>query len=283
MNSSPSESSATRPNRSWLKDRATVAKLIAASLLLLLLAIVALPSYVSGNWPWAEPVSVQVIQQLRSLRETGLPISDWQVLSQATLLNDRSLPLRATNSALDVQLRPQNPAQAVVDIGSTAIVQIGGKRWSLQELVHPDEGQPPIGVYLLPQAGAKQVPEVEWVDVRGTEGWQQEGVRTLKFTATAGDRTAEVSARFFRAAAERTYAVVQWYAWPTGGHHNPIAWFWQDQFAQLRRQRQPWVAVYLKIPMRAQNELDSLQPLAESLAQDVQAALMADVFTPQSS
>jgi len=278
MSSSSSESKPVWP---WqrLKERSTAAKLLAAGLLLLLLAIVAAPSYLSGRWPWAELVPIANIQQIRSLRTTALSLPNWQTLPQAQLLNGAAVSLETTSSPPELSLRPLAPARAIANIADLRIVQIGGERWSYQELAHPEKDQPPIGIFLLPQVDNKKMPEVEWVDLRGTEGWRQEGLRALKFAVPVGDRPVSVTARFFRAAAERTFAVVQWYAWPTGGSRSPLAWFWHDQGAQLRRQRQPWVAVCLKIPMRAQDELDAMQPLAESLARDVQAALLADIFT----
>lgn len=284
-----SSSSKPKPAWSWqrLKERSTAAKLLAASLLLLLLATIAIPSYLSGRWSWAEPVPIANIQQIRSLRTTALALPNWQILPQAQLLNGAALSLAASASPPELSLRPSAPDRAIANIADLRVVPIGGERWSYQELAHLEDGQPPIGVFLLPQMDARKMPEVEWVNLRGAEGWQQEGLRSLQFAVPAGDnpsgtlreRPVSVKARFFRAAAERTFAVVQWYAWPTGGSRSPIAWFWHDQGAQLLRQRQPWVAVCLKIPMRAQDELDALQPLAESLARDVQAALLADIFT----
>ncbi len=280
MTSSPSQPNATGL---WqrLKERSTLAKVLAAGLLLGLTVWVALPSYFSGQWSWAQPLPIANIQQVRSLRQTALELPRWDNQPQAQLLSGGAVSLTTTLTP-STGLRPPQTALAIAEIQPMRVLPMGGNRWAHQELAHPEANQPPIGVYLLPQMDAINLPAVEWVDVRGTEGWQEQEVQSLTFTATVGDRQAPVTARFFRAAAARTYAVVQWYAWPTGGHASPLAWFWRDQWAQLRRQRQPWVAVYLKIPMRAQSELESMQPLAESLAQDVQAALMADIFTPTS-
>ncbi|NJO20617.1 MAG: cyanoexosortase B system-associated protein, partial [Spirulinaceae cyanobacterium RM2_2_10] len=245
-----------KPVKRWqqqLQERSTRAKLMVASLLLLLLALVALPSYLSGNWPWAAPVAIENIDQIRALRKNPLTLPDWQFLLQAELLNGAAMPLDASNAPA-TELRPQNPTLAIAEVNEVRDVRIGGQRWSYQELANPEAGEPPIGVYLLPQMDHDKLPEVEWVDVRGAESWREEAVHSLKFTATAGDRQTKVNARFFRAAAERSYAVVQWYAWPNGGSRSTVAWFWRDQLAQLLRHRQPWVAVYLKIPMRAQSE-----------------------------
>jgi cyanoexosortase B-associated protein len=53
------------------------------ALVLLLFAIAlmgAVPSYFSGQWPWSTPPKVETIDQVRAIRQEGLPLSDWQTL-----------------------------------------------------------------------------------------------------------------------------------------------------------------------------------------------------------
>ena len=87
--------------------------------------------------------------------------------------------------------------------------------------------------------------------------------------------SAKVEARFFRAWTQRrTVAVLQWYAWSGGGNPAPSRWFFADQLAQLRRNRVPWVAVCLQIPIEPLGDIEASRPLAESLGKVVQTALM---------
>ena len=51
-----------------------------------------------------------------------------------------------------------------------------------------------------------------------------------------------------------------------------------DQQAQLKRQRVPWVAVSVKIPIEPLSELKDAEPLAKSLAQTIQATLDKNIF-----
>ena len=67
--------------------------------------------------------------------------------------------------------------------------------------------------------------------------------------------------------------MVQWYAFPSGGGYSNFSWFWRDQIAQLHQSRVPWIAVCLKIPIEPLANLDEVQPLAESLARQIQANL----------
>ncbi|NJL83028.1 MAG: cyanoexosortase B system-associated protein [Chloroflexaceae bacterium] len=146
---------------------------------------------------------------------------------------------------------------------------IGGHDWSVQVLAQNDRQ---ILLLLLPQVYYRNQPEVEWNDVAGAQRWRSDSYQTLSFSP-AGNHS-PIPARFFRAWTQRqTFAVVQWYAWPGGGHYAPARWFWRDQFAQIRRQRLPWVAVCLKIPIEPLGELEPAISLATSLAEQVQSAL----------
>lgn len=219
-------------------------------LLLALVGIGAVPGYWTGTWRWASPPPVTNLKQLRELPKTGLEIPGWQTIEQKR-------------------------------------VEIGGHKWSVQAL--EQDNSKPLLLLLLPQNDHKSQPQVEWVDIDGLEQWQTDSYTTAKFVAepsgldkSAGAsqsiaaRKADVKARFFRAWNQRqTVVVLQWYAWPDGGHPAPSRWFWSDQFAQLHRRRVPWVAVCLQIPIEPLGDLEAARPLAESLGKLVQTALMA--------
>jgi cyanoexosortase B-associated protein len=77
--------------------------------------------------------------------------------------------------------------------------------------------------------------------------------------------------------------VVQWYAWLGGGHYDPSVWYWLDQWAQLKRQRVPWIAVSLVIPLEPTKELQTLTPFALNLAKEVQSNLEQNVLSQLTS
>jgi cyanoexosortase B-associated protein len=130
---------------------------------------------------------------------------------------------------------------------------------------------------LMPQNYYKNHPNVEWVDLQGIEKWKTDSHKTLKFAAAEGSQQ-QVKARFFRAWNKQTVAVMQWYAWPQGGHYASGHWFWADQMAQLKRQRVPWIAVSLKIPIEPLSDVKEIEALTLSLAQNIQNTLNREIF-----
>ncbi|MBD1833553.1 cyanoexosortase B system-associated protein [Cyanobacteria bacterium FACHB-472] len=244
-----------------------VSQVVLLCFLIVLIAIGAVPSYLSGNWAWVNPPQVTNFKQLKSLRQNGLALPGWQTKQQQ-------------------------------------VETIGGHKWSIQELQRDENSQ--VTLLLLPQISQKDQPEVEWMDVNGfmtrefqyrklsqTDknsnrrfqfSWDTDSYRQLPFTVkstSTSSADAKVEARFFRGwTRQQTFAVLQWYAWPGGGKPAPSSWFWADQMAQLQRRRLPWTAVTILIPMEPLADLETAKPLAESLGQTVQGALMADVLHP---
>ncbi len=235
---------------SKLLHRYPLSKIILLGFLLGLIGIGAVPGYFAGNWRWASPPPVPTLEQLKGLRKTGLTIAGWQTLQQDTVL-------------------------------------IGGHNWLLLEVQHAPQTKALI--LLLPQSDPSDQPQVEWTDVSGLQRWILDSYSQMQFTVavphTAGSsgeakftaqQVATVQARFLRARNERqTYAVLQWYAWPNGGHPAPSQWFWADRRAQLSNRRVPWVAVSIQISIEPFGNIERSRQLAESLGKTVQAALMA--------
>ena len=237
-------------------QRSQFSKVFLLCFLLVLMAIGAVPSYWAGSWPWANPPRVTNLKQLKNIRQAGLALPGWQTQQQHT-------------------------------------VTIGGHKWSIQELQQDEKT--PVTLLLLPQEDRKAQPEVEWMDINGFKEWQTDQERRLQFkvetplqtgtqkteepgTSAARPTSFDVKARFFRGwTRQQTFAVLQWYAWPGGGNPAPSAWFWADQKAQLHRRRLPWVAVSILMPMEPLAEVDTALPLAKSLGQTVQAALMKEL------
>lgn len=218
-------------------------------LLAALLAIAALPNYFSGQWPWSSPLKAPAVGQLQTLLERPLALSEWQdSLHQQT--------------------------------------KIGGNRWSITEYRHGSDQ--PMGkvanfaVLLRPQPWHTNQPQVEWVDLVGNRRWQVNDLQTLQFTVADGQQhPTPVTARYFRALdGQSTFAVMQWYAWPTGGHPAPGRWFWADQLRQwTSRERMPWVAVSLLIPIEPVGDIGPYSEAAAEIGQSIQASLRKTVFT----
>jgi cyanoexosortase B-associated protein len=153
-------------------------------------------------------------------------------------------------------------------------VRIGEGEWSAQIVESADGSR--ITVLLKPQVYYKDQPEVEWSDVQSIARWKSEGAPDLVFPSPSGGT---VTARFYRAWQTNTFAVVQWYAWLGGGHHDNAAWYWQDQRARLKRQRTPWIAVSIHIPLEPTKKIDTVRPLALDLARKIQRQLEAEILS----
>jgi cyanoexosortase B-associated protein len=213
-----------------------------------LVAIAALPHYLSGQWPWSTAMPVPQLNELRALTTTPLTLENW------------------------VSTAHQE-------------VTIGGGRWNLAEYLDQAANDSTAGfaVLLRPQTDPKRQPEVEWVDLRGSQGWRVSDQHTVQFAVTDKQGpSVPVSARFFRGLGESsTLAVMQWYAWPTGGHFAPGRWFWVDQWQQLRRrERMPWVAVSIVLPIEPVGNIRPHTAELVAIAQAVQSQLDQTVFRP---
>ena len=220
--------------------RRTLPRIVVLLLLLVLLASSA-PGYLTGRWSWEQPLPVTSLNQIKQLRQTGLTLPGWQIIQQQQEI-------------------------------------IGGHKWSVQ-VIKQERKQMQAILLMLPQNGPKDQPQVEWTDINGAQRWNTDQYHWSRFTVEPLGGAAKVEARFFRGwTDQQTFAVLEWYAWPTGGHATPSRWFWADQLAQWRYTRLPWVAVSILIPIEPLGEVETSWPLAQSLGQTVQAALMAGPF-----
>ena len=219
-------------------------KIVVLVFLLVLVAAVAIPGYATGRWPWTNPPTIANLRQLKSLRQNGIALPGWQLI-------------RLQNS-----------------------VQIGGHRWLVEEIKNH---QTIAILLLLPQNGAKNQPQVEWLDIDGFHRWQTDSHRSLRFTVKLASipqqQQPTVEARFFRSwTPQQTFAVMQWYAWPNGGSPATSRWFWEDSIARLSNRRASWVAVSIILPIQPGSDIKLVEPLLESLAQTVQTQLSAEIF-----
>ena len=215
----------------------------------------AVPHYFNGQWPWTQPPEIVHLKVLHRIKQQGLKIPGWQTLKHQT-------------------------------------IEISGNDWVYQEIQGPDNpaqsavADAPIIILMRPQPWRTNQPEVEWLDIVGSQKWKVDSRRQLLFTVdpVAGltQHPVEVQARFLRGwNQQQTFAVVQWYAWPEGGNPSPSQWFWADQITQWRsHQRLPWIAVSILIPIEPVGDVKPYQSLAASLGQAVQTSLMSGPLAP---
>ncbi|MDB9528031.1 cyanoexosortase B system-associated protein [Oscillatoria sp. CS-180] len=222
---------------------------ILVAVLTVLVAIAALPNYLQGQWPWNADLQIPQIGQLRTLLEEPIVLPGW-------------------------------------DMSYHQVVEISGKRWNFAEYqasnaVTSVPADTTIGLLLRAPVAHDQQPTVEWVDVRGSQGWKVSDLHRVSFAAQDNmGQPMQVTTRYFRGLNEMsTFAVMQWYAWAGGGHFAPGRWFWADQKYQWQqRERMPWVAVSLLLPIEPVGNIRPHTEAAVGIAQAVQDALMASTL-----
>ncbi|WP_346292665.1 cyanoexosortase B system-associated protein [Sphaerothrix gracilis] len=228
-----------------LKLPPRLTKGLIVAVLAILAAIAALPNYFTGSWPWTRPPEVAQIDQLKALSAQTLAVPGWQVADSRE-------------------------------------IAISGHDWLVMELQPQAPSAPLTSATLLlrPQPWHDNQPEVEWLDLAGSQDWQMETPRQVRFASAATEGN-PVKARFFRGRNERgTFAVMQWYAWSDGGHHSPSRWFIADQMTQWRdRQRLPWIAVCLLTSMEPLSSLAPYEAALSDLASQIQANLQTGPLT----
>ncbi len=255
-----------RPQRSAKNSTKNSAiKWVVVAGLALFIAVSALPRYFS-SWPWATPPQLPHQSALQAIRDQGISLPGWVTLEQ---VKDK----------------------------------LGGKTWSIQKLspaaddgglATPEKGAHDVAVsssvflLLRPQIWEADQPEVEWLDIKGSQHWTTDSRQKISFGVPANysekSKTVRISSDFFRAWNQgQTYAVLQWYAWPTGGSASPARWFWADQKAQWSRyERMPWVAVSIWLPIAPLSDITPHLADLESLGKTLQQALLQSVFTSAS-
>ncbi len=239
-----------------------------------------IPAYLAGRWNWQHPPQVKTLHQLKRIQKTGLAVPGWQTLQQ------RVIEIGGHKWSLQ-QLRVQTPAATGTVPGTSA------------NSTPPSSARPTptdAVVLLYPQTDSKNKPEVEWTDISGAQNqqaiaiepecghrnncWNEDSHSTLKFTVPGQTgQPVTVEARFLRGwSRQQTVALVQWYAWASGGSPAPSDWFWADRLAQIGNQRQPWVAVCLILPIEPLGNIESVRSVLESLAKAVQTGLISNSF-----
>jgi len=215
-------------------------------LVLATLAVLAIaPAYWTGQWPWVAAPQVAQIDRLQPLREEGLELPGWSLEGHQ-------------------------------------VIAINKQEWGLNEYAALDPAVPvqQMAVLLHPQPWHSNQPQVEWLDLIGAQNWQIDSRQHL--TLNDGTSGARVKANFFRGQSDRqAFAVLQWYAWPSGGHPSPGRWFWVNQRSQLATHTlTPWVAVTLLLPIPPLEDITTYQPLTTTLGAAIHQRVV-DVMAPK--
>lgn len=212
-------------------------------------AVAALPNYFTGQWPWSADLPVPHIEQIRNLLKQPLDLPDWEIALHEEVGISRQQWTR------------------------TVYLPTGAE----------DDMSEGFMVLLRPQLAVDQQPEVEWVDLQGSLTWQVNDLHTVSFSPDASPEgtSRKVVTRYLRGLNERsTFAVMQWYAWPEGGHYAPGRWFWGDQEKQWKqREHLPWVAVSILLPIEPVGDIRLHTEEITAIAQSVQQALMSNTFS----
>ncbi len=245
-----------------LVKKSVVVPFVVCVVLALFVAASALPRYAS-SWPWTTPPKVANQSALQSIRDRGITLPNW---------------------SNEEQLRRK----------------IGSADWSIQQLSQTKASatEPNTAFLLLrPQIWEADQPEVEWVDIKGSQQWKTDSHKKLPFVVSADQslspalsqplavETVQIKPDFFRAwNLDQTYAVLQWYAWQSGGSASVAQWFWADQQMQWQHhQRMPWVAVSLWLPVEPLGNIAPYQTLAKTLGEEVHTTLLQTVFSGKQS
>ncbi|MDJ1184392.1 cyanoexosortase B system-associated protein [Roseofilum casamattae] len=217
--------------------------------LLILLLFKGIPGYFSWSWPWMSAPKVSAIKPLKEIRNEGLALPGWEITEQQ-------------------------------------VIPLGGNKWSYQQL--RGDWEKPIIIFLLSQNSSTNQPRVEWVDFNGFQHqffdrWKTDSYRNKTWQVRNPDdpsQTLTVRSRFLRGwNSAQTYAIVQWYAWPTGGSAAPVDWFIADRKAQIAGDRAPWMAVSIMIPIEPLGDIEAeAEDIAGSLVALVQTTLMETAF-----
>lgn len=218
---------------------------------LAIVVAIVLPNYWTQGWTWNRLPQLAQVKQLKQIQQQGLSVQGWQTLNQQS-------------------------------------IKIGGHSWSAQALVPQAEAttatpQTTTTLLLRPQTWIRDLPQVDWMDINGLQQWQTDSARSIQFTVTtANGQSIPVKARLLRARTEeRTYAVMQWYSWSTGGSPSPTDWFWADQ--KVRWRKEPplaWIAVSVMQPIAPLGKLETVRLPLETLAQQIQTALIETTLQP---
>ncbi|MFH7245374.1 MAG: cyanoexosortase B system-associated protein [Spirulina sp.] len=214
------------------------------ALLMMLVAMVMVPGYLGGQWPWvvAPQLTSGDLAALHTLRDEGLEMPNWQHQQHQ-------------------------------------VVALNRQDWSVNEYTALDAAAPAqqMVVLLHPQPWHSNQPQVEWVDLAGMQNWRIERRKSLALGSDADPLPVRANLLQVRND-QQTFAVLQWYAWPGGGHPAPSHWFWVNQRSQLATHTlTPWVAVTVLVPIPPLADLGTYQSWMAELGGQVHQQVTASL------
>ena len=259
----------------WIR-RITHASSAAIWLAIALLAIatsITLPNYMTGQWAWSQPPTLSGMKTLKELRKEGITLPGWQVVDQQTIeLGHKQWSVQALTLSLDGQEAHASPVVTPSGVESGFEPEFSDLDPEVTERLQEE----PIFIFLRPQSDPKDEPLVEWIDFNGLQRWTTDQLKSVRLLVPSSTADSTLDTRYFRGWNQnRTYAVMQWYAWLDGGSPKISDWFWADQWMQWRHhQRMPWVGVTVLVPMKPLGDLAPSQPVVEAIAQSIQTTLV---------
>lgn len=218
----------------------TINRLILLIFFILLIIIGALPGYFQGGeWSWSHLVYIEN-SHLKKLFE----------------VKETGLPMPGW------------------EIKQHTKIPLSEKDWLLQEMVKNDQR---VILLLLPQTYYKDNPGVEWTDINKLRGWKSDSYQRLNFQTDDGNTVEGLFLRSWNQ--QETFAVLEWYAWKSGGSFAPKKWFWTDLMAQLKQDRAVWAAVCVRIPIKPLGKIESVSQEMENIAKEIQLSLQKNLLT----
>lgn len=286
----------------WIrgKIRSSSAPIWLAIGVLAIATVMVLPNYATGQWAWSQSPTLSSVKALRALRQQGISLAGWQVLEQQSIeLGHKQWSVQALTLGLEENgggapgAESSSQTTAIEPLAHYGLTDLPS---DVTDRLHNES----ILIFLRPQSDAKDEPLVEWIDLNGLQRWTTDQIKSVRLPITqpsAGlsdrgadqqtdqetdwgvDGVGKVATRYFRGWNQRhTYAVMQWYVWPTGGSPKISDWFWADQRMQWRKhQRMPWVGVMLMVPIKPLGDIAPIQPVVEAIAQSIQDTLVQQI------
>lgn len=178
-------------------------RIVVVLLLLVMIAVGAIPHYLKGQWSASQPPKVAGLKTLQGFVKGELNLPGWEVTA----------PEEVKIGELQWFQRIVRPSAGQnAQAAETQAAETQTEETQAEETQTVSEAI----VLLRGQKGPKDRPQVEWTDLRGDQRWKEDKISTLQVGTT--------TARWFRAWWETesgtilTMAVAQWYAWPP--HRN---------------------------------------------------------------
>lgn len=286
--------------------------------LLVILGIGMLPGYLKGGkWDWFTEKTPSNLAQILSIEKRGFPIPEWEIIEESRIdIGGKQWLrqiMRKEEQEIELLIAPQpyykeKPAVEWSDL-ATANVRLISCR---QEIANLGQESPQnLGIQSdvskisellaqknvsenilqkvitnLPQScqnlvriqTTKQGQKV-LIALEDYRDWETKSTRKLSFPTNSGH---SVNALFQKGwSPSQTFAVVNWYAWESGGNFAAPQWFWQDLKAQLNQGRTGWLAVSLRIPISPNSEIEAVETEAKIIAQTIQDQLIQRITTKQ--